>query len=237
MDETAESFADGRLRLSRKGSITVLELNQPARRNAISQAMWRALPDVVRQIEADAGCRAVIVRGASKMFSAGADISEFSEIYADWKSSNACNNLIRFGLQALRDLDRPTIGLVDGICVGGGCATALACDLRFAATDARFAITPAKLGLSYSIGDTRRLMEKVGAARAKDILFSQVVNRLHRYDDQSIPGVSNGAVFAKDQLVINNDGTNGQCNRDRELHHHQYFARQGSHAACAKRPF
>ncbi|MEQ1950121.1 enoyl-CoA hydratase-related protein [Mesorhizobium yinganensis] len=158
--------------MSREGSTAVVQLNQPGRRNAISQAMWRALPELVARIEGDPGCRAVVVRGAGDAFSAGADISEFSTIYADRESCDAYNTLIKVGLKALRDIDRPTIALIDGICVGGGCATALACDLRFAATHSRFAVTPAKLGLSYSIDDTRRLMEKVGPARAKDILFS-----------------------------------------------------------------
>jgi enoyl-CoA hydratase/carnithine racemase len=64
------------------------------------------------------------------------------------------------------------IAEVAGACVGGGCGLALACDLRFAGASARFAITPARLGLAYSWDDTANLVEKVGPARAKDILFS-----------------------------------------------------------------
>ena len=79
---------------------------------------------------------------------------------------------MRAGQAALRTLPRPTIALIEGVCVGGGCGVALACDLRFASTGARFAITPARLGLAYSFADTAQLVEKVGPARAKDILFS-----------------------------------------------------------------
>lgn len=175
----AESFAqmvdvlaDGSLRLLRSGPVTTIELNQPSRRNAISQAMWSALPDAVQMIETDRACRSVIVRGAGDVFSAGADISEFSTVYADGYSAGIYNDLIRDGLQALRDVARPTIALIDGICIGGGCSIAMACDLRFASEKASFAITPAKLGLAYSVDDTSRLIEKVGPSRAKEILFS-----------------------------------------------------------------
>ena len=64
------------------------------------------------------------------------------------------------------------IAVITGACVGGGCGLALACDLRFAAPEARFGVTPARLGLAYSFEDTIQLVEKVGPARAKDILFS-----------------------------------------------------------------
>jgi enoyl-CoA hydratase/carnithine racemase len=166
-------FADGQLRLSGPGPVATLELNQPERHNAVSSAMWRALPEAVAAIEADAAIRVVLVRGAGgRAFSAGADISEFAAIYSDPERTAAYNAAVRAGQAALRHLERPVIAVVDGVCVGGGCGIALACDLRFASTAARFAITPARLGLAYSYADTAQLVEKVGPARAKDILFS-----------------------------------------------------------------
>ena len=72
----------------------------------------------------------------------------------------------------LEQLGKPTIAQIGGSCIGGGCGLAVACDLRFAASDARFGITPAKLGLAYSLGDVRRLVNLIGPARAKDLLFS-----------------------------------------------------------------
>lgn len=167
-----EDFADGKLRLAR-GRIAVLELNQPEKRNALSQDMWQALPDVCAAIASDAGIKVLVLRGAGgKAFSAGADISEFAAVYGSPDDSKRANHAIRLAQAELRTLDRPTIAMVDGVCVGGGLGVALACDFRFAAPDARFAITPARLGLAYSFHDTAQLVEKVGPVRAKDILFS-----------------------------------------------------------------
>ena len=79
---------------------------------------------------------------------------------------------VQDGLQALIDLDRPTIAVLRGNAVGGGLGLALACDLRFCAADAYLAVTPAKLGLVYGHAETRRLVELVGPSRAKDLLFT-----------------------------------------------------------------
>ncbi|MFC7331896.1 enoyl-CoA hydratase-related protein [Rhodocista pekingensis] len=161
------------LLLHRDGPIARLVLNRPDKHNAITLEMWRALPRLVAAVEADPDVKAVIVCGAGgRAFSAGADISEFAEVYATPESSRAYNEAVRAGFHAVERLSRPVIASIGGICVGGGCGLALACDLRFAAEGSRFGITPAKLGLVYGYADTRRLVETVGPARAKDILFS-----------------------------------------------------------------
>lgn len=166
-------FANGQLRLIGAGPVVTLELNQPEKHNAVSSAMWQALPEAAAAIEADEAIRVVLVRGAGgRAFSAGADISEFAHVYSDPGRTEAYNAAVRAGQAALRHLPRPVIAVIDGVCVGGGCGIALACDLRFASSAARFAITPARLGLAYSYADTAQLVEKVGPARAKDILFS-----------------------------------------------------------------
>jgi enoyl-CoA hydratase/carnithine racemase len=166
------SGANGEIRLLRDGGIAIIELNRPGKKNAISQAMWQGLAAIAAQLEADETCRTVIVRGAGGNFSAGADIGEFEAVYASAQSAAQYNAVVRAAQLALRELPRPVIAMVEGVCVGGGCGIALACDLRFAASNARFAITPARLGIAYSFADTAQLVEKVGPARAKDILFS-----------------------------------------------------------------
>ncbi len=147
-------------------------LNRPERRNAISRAMWRALPAIRASIEARPDALVVIAEGAGGHFSAGADISEFDEVYKDAAATRDYGDAIQDGLRALMEIDRPTIAVLQGNVVGGGLAVALACDLRFCAADAHLAITPAKLGLVYGHAETRRLVELVGPARAKDILFT-----------------------------------------------------------------
>src|SRR5271165_3421141 len=147
-------------------------LNRPERRNAISRAMWRALPAIRAAIEARADALVVLVEGEGGHFSAGADISEFDAAYRDATATRDYGDAIQDGLRALIEIDRPTIAVLQGNVVGGGLALALACDLRFCAADAYLAITPAKLGLVYGHAETRRLVELVGPSRAKDLLFT-----------------------------------------------------------------
>jgi enoyl-CoA hydratase/carnithine racemase len=191
-----ETFADGRLILT-PGRIARLTLNAPASKNAISRAMWTALPEIAARLAADPATRVLIVTGAGGAFSAGADISEFEQTYATPDSAAATNAIVRAGQQAIRDLPLPVIAMIEGACVGGGCGLALSCDLRFAADTSFFAITPARLGIAYSAADTWALMEKVGPAKAKDILFS--ARRLPAAEALSI-GLIDRALPA-DQLV------------------------------------
>jgi len=147
-------------------------LNRPERRNAISRAMWRALPAIRAAIEARRDALVVIVEGEGGHFSVGADISEFDEVYRDAAATRDYGDAIQDGLKALIGLDRPTIAVLQGNAIGGGLGLALACDLRFCAADAYLAVTPAKLGLVYGHAETRRLVELVGPSRAKDLLFT-----------------------------------------------------------------
>ena len=167
-----QTFADGGLTLT-TGRVAILTIARAERRNAATQAMWAELPDVCESIEARGDIRALIVRGqGDRAFCAGADMSEFERVYATQQSTHLYNAQIRGAQASLRNLRCPTIAAVQGVCFGGGCGLALACDLRVADGSARFAITPAKLGLAYSPADTWQLIEKVGVTRAKDLLLT-----------------------------------------------------------------
>ena len=160
------------LQLRRDGELAELVLARPERQNAINRAMWLALARHCDTIEHDEALRVVLVRGEGAAFSAGADIAEFAQVFADRQAAHAYNELVQDALDRLERLGKPTIAVVAGNCIGGGCALAAACDLRFAAADARLGITPARLGLGYSLGDVRRLVALIGPARAKDLLYS-----------------------------------------------------------------
>jgi enoyl-CoA hydratase/carnithine racemase len=147
-------------------------LNRPERRNAISRAMWRALPAIRKAIESREDVLVALVEGAGRHFSVGADISEFDTVYRDPPTARDYGDAVQDGLRAVIELDRPTIAVLRGNVVGGGLGLALACDLRFCAADAYLAVTPAKLGLVYGHAETRRLVELVGPSRAKDLLFT-----------------------------------------------------------------
>jgi enoyl-CoA hydratase/carnithine racemase len=160
------------LRIEHVEGVATLILNRPTRRNAVTRAMWEALPPLLAGLAADPGVALLVLRGAGEHFCGGADISEFAESYADEAAAARSNAAIRAGVEALAAFPKPALALIRGACVGGGVSLALACDLRIAGGEARFAITPAKLGLTYNLGDTARLVRAVGVSRAKELLFT-----------------------------------------------------------------
>jgi enoyl-CoA hydratase/carnithine racemase len=149
-----------------------LVLDRPARRNAITAAMWTHLPSLCAEIESHSQIKAVIVEGAGDYFCSGAEITEFDRTFSDIESARTYLGVIENALLALSQLDRPTLAKMRGAAIGGGLAVALAGDLRVAADDTYFSIPPAKLGLLYGRIETRLLVETVGPAVAKDLLFS-----------------------------------------------------------------
>lgn len=160
------------IELAWTGHATTILLNRPAKRNAMTLAMWRRVPELVAEALARNTTRLLILRGAGSAFSAGADIAEFPEAYATPETAIANQTTIQAAMSAVEQCPVPTLAAIDGPCYGGGCGLALACDLRLATSGATFAITPAKLGLVYGVDDTRRLAAAVGTSRAKDILFT-----------------------------------------------------------------
>ncbi len=159
------------LRLSTDGAVATLTIDRPGKRNAMSFEMWSAIPPLVAEVAEDEEVRALVIRGTDH-FSAGADISEFATLRADAAGAERYGAAVHAGEQAIHRLGKPTIAAIRGVCVGGGCEIALACDLRVAAPDARFGITPAKLGIVYSFTSTKQLVDAVGPAWAKQILFT-----------------------------------------------------------------
>ncbi|MET9364331.1 enoyl-CoA hydratase/isomerase family protein [Streptomyces sp. NPDC006632] len=148
-----------------EGVATVV-ISNPAKRNAMTSAMWRALPPLLDALATDPGVRALVLTGAGDTFCAGADISSLREPGEDPRA------LAVRAEEALAAFPRPTLAVVRGHCVGGGSQLAAACDLRFARQGALFGVTPAKLGIVYPASSTRRLASLVGPATAKYLLFS-----------------------------------------------------------------
>ncbi len=165
-------YAEGALALEIEGRVATVILNRPHARNALNVAMWRAIPQLLSDLEPRREVRALVVRGAGGHFASGADIGEFDEVFADHTSALAYGRLLETATGALAAFDRPVVAVIEGYCIGAGLAVALACDLRIAAADARLGAPPAKLGLIYSLADTRRLMQAVGASAAKAMLFT-----------------------------------------------------------------
>jgi enoyl-CoA hydratase/carnithine racemase len=160
------------LSLVREGDIATLIIDRAEKKNAINRAMWAEFPVLVAEIERDNAIRAVIVTGRGGSFAAGADIGEFEAVYATRESAASYTDLVAAAQNAVQTCTKPTIAMVRGNCIGAGCGIALSCDMRFADTGARFAITPAKLGMIYSLADTKRLADVIGIAASYEFLLS-----------------------------------------------------------------
>ncbi|MEO1568575.1 MAG: enoyl-CoA hydratase-related protein [Pseudomonadota bacterium] len=147
-------------------------LDRPDKRNALSIAMWAAIPALIALAEDNRDVKVILVHGVGGAFAAGADIAEFETIYATAETAAASGRTIAAALDAVEHCPKPVIAAIEGACVGGGVSLAMATDIRVADDSARFGITPGKLGLVYPAGDTRRLLATVGPSAAKDILFT-----------------------------------------------------------------
>lgn len=155
------------------GAVAHLVLDRPEKRNALNLEMWQSIPPLVAQAEADPAVKAIVVRGVDRTaFAAGADISQFHERFRNRDSALTYMNAVNGAAGALANCLKPAIALIHGDCVGGGVEIAIACDLRFCSAGSRFGITPARLGICYSMASTRRVSQAIGPSKTKDLLFT-----------------------------------------------------------------
>lgn len=152
-------------------AVVRISISRAAKRNALATRHWAALEQALDEVAASPA-RIVLLAGVPGAFSAGADIDELGELLAMPEAFAANNAQVQRTQLKLQRLPQTTLAVIDGACVGGGLGLALACDLRLASSHARFAITPAKLGLVYSPDDSRRLVNAVGMSRAREMLLS-----------------------------------------------------------------
>jgi enoyl-CoA hydratase/carnithine racemase len=187
----------GAVRVVREGALAWLVFDHPERRNAISAEMWEALPAAVAELEADPSLRVAVMRGAGELaFVSGADISEFQRARTGAEAAAEYDRTTARAFDALAGFSKPLLAMIHGFCIGGGMATALAADLRYAAEDALFAIPAARLGLGYHMAGLDALGRLVGPATAKEILFTA---RRYTAAEALRLGLVNG-VFAKPAL-------------------------------------
>jgi enoyl-CoA hydratase len=155
------------------GAIGRIIFNNPARHNAVSLDMWQALGQIMADFESDDAIRVIVLSGAGgKAFVSGADISEFKERRATAEAAEAYAKTSESARLALQETLKPTIAMIRGYCIGGGMATALACDIRIAAEGSKFGIPAAKLGLGYAYDGIKKLVDIAGPAYAREIFFT-----------------------------------------------------------------
>lgn len=160
--------------LARKeGAVAWLTFNNPDRLNAVSLDMWEAVSAHLADFAADDAIRVVVVTGAGeRAFVSGADISEFEKQRGSEEAIQNYNKTSGGAQRDLRDFPKPMIAMIRGYCIGGGLAVALACDLRIATEDSQFGIPAARLGLGYGMEGLSNLVDVVGPAFAKEIMFT-----------------------------------------------------------------
>jgi enoyl-CoA hydratase len=195
----------GSIRTLIDGRLAVLEISQPAKRNALTQQMALDLRDAMKALSArdDVGC--VLLRGDGPLaFCAGADISEFGERRGDPEVARQFDAVFQGAADAIGQCRHPVVAAICGACVGGGLQLAMQADLRVAARSARFGVPVSKLGLAAAWGELAPMVQLAGAAVTLEILLEGgligaeraaavgLVNRV--VDDEALAGEAQGCV-------------------------------------------
>lgn len=159
--------------LEKKDGIATVTFNRPEKRNAVSYHMWQDLHRMAVDLEHDVDVRVVVFTGAGhEAFSAGADIGDFDLYRSDSIKARIYAAAFDGATEAVEALSKPTISMIMGYCIGGGCEFSLATDLRIAAENAIFGIPVARLGILVGYHEMRRLLRLIGPGNASYILLT-----------------------------------------------------------------
>ena len=164
-------WVDDKIKIWISDHIAVVTFNRPKSKNAMSLGMWKAIPGILGALERDLNVRSVILTGAGEDFSAGADISEFGKVRATDKQVWDYEVAVDACCDAIANINKPTIAVIRGFCLGGGAHLAMSCDFRYAASTSKFGIPAARLSIIYGVKGTQKLLNLVGLVQAKKILF------------------------------------------------------------------
>ena len=163
-----------------KGSIALVTINRPNKLNALNSDVMDSIKTMCKWVEAEDSVRCIIITGAQPLpppegkrakpnaFVAGADITEFV-------GKNSQDIKIQFtdnGVEAIWSLSKPTIAMVDGFALGGGCEVACSCDIRIASSRSKFGTPEINLGLIPGYGATQRLMKLIGYGKTMELIMT-----------------------------------------------------------------
>ena len=170
---TTDEAASGTILSLKEGGIGWLVFSNPKRLNAVSLEMWRSAGAALEDFARDDAIRVVIVRGAGdKAFTSGGDISRFDARRSTVESRASDEKVRGHARHLLATLDKPTIAMIRGYCLGGGLGWALNCDLRLCSDDAVFGLPAARMGTGYGSEGIRQLIDVAGPSATKEILFT-----------------------------------------------------------------
>ena len=166
-------YAGGKMLAAKEDGVGLITFNQPEKRNAMSVEMWVGLGEILDEFAEDSSVRVVILTGAgSKAFVSGADISQFDKLRSNADAQQEYERMTSVGRDKFAAFRKPTIARIRGFCLGGGLAIAMQADLRIAAVDSQFGIPAAKLSVAYAPDSVKRLIDLVGPAHARMILYT-----------------------------------------------------------------
>jgi enoyl-CoA hydratase/carnithine racemase len=164
------SSATDELICSLSDQIGLIRLNRPQFHNAISRSMWNEIPGALDRLQQD-GAKVILFTGTGSSFASGADLFELEKIETETNARDQWLS-IKQSLDYLWRFPLPTIAMINGPCIGGGCLLSLACDMRFAVENAIFAVPVAKLAIILDDENVFRLSRLVGQGMAAEMLFS-----------------------------------------------------------------
>jgi enoyl-CoA hydratase/carnithine racemase len=163
----------GEIQVTREGPVATVALSNPAKRNALTVAMWRELTAAMLRLSADDTLRCVVLRGAgTAAFAAGADMAEFATVRNTAAQGRVYHRELVFGaLRAVGECRHPTVAMIHGACAGGGLELAGQCDLRLAGQSARFGVPINRVGFAIAWDELSALLPLVGRAAVLEILI------------------------------------------------------------------
>lgn len=154
------------------GAVGWLTLDRPESRGALTRALWEAIPGKLEWLAAQEDVRVVVITGTAGNFIAGADIGEFTQLRSDPDLARRYDQGAVDTIRTLEQLSVPSVAMIGGPCLGGGCLIAFACDLRIASEEAFLGIPAGKLGLAYPHPAVERLVAVAGESVALELLLT-----------------------------------------------------------------
>ncbi|BAL00084.1 3-hydroxybutyryl-CoA dehydratase [Oscillibacter valericigenes Sjm18-20] len=179
----------------KEDGLGIATINRPEVLNALNSTVIAELQQLVFEMENDSALRAVIFTGEGRSFVAGADIAEQCPL--DLAGGRAWSRRGSALFRRIERLEIPTIAAVNGFALGGGCELAMACDIILASEKAKFGQPEVTLGITPGFSGTQRLARRIGAARAKELIFS---GRMVKADEAKEMGLVN-AVYSPEALM------------------------------------